>query len=191
MKLSVFYTALVGLGIISTLLKKPKFNRRKKVDLRSRSKTQSVASTASRRTDQTILSSRLDELNWMEFERLLYLYFKDNGYEVIETGVGGNDGGVDLILIDRRTKERTAVQAKHWSHGPVGPNVIRELHSARMNVKPTCLYGWLITSNDITQQARDEAQARHMQYWHGAMLEHQLEKWGKWKTTKKRKRKTR
>ena len=117
----------------------------------------------------------------MEFERLLALYFRDQGYEVEETGIGGNDGGVDLVIIERRTKERTAVQAKHWSdRRPVGPNIIRELHSARMNTKPTCLYGMLITSSDVTAQARKEAEARHIDFWHGAMLEHKLGKWSKW-----------
>ena len=98
-----------------------------------------------------------------------------------ETGIGGNDGGVDVVITNRRTGERTAVQAKHWSdRRQVGPNIIRELHSARLNTKPTCHFGMLVTSSDVSPQARIEAEARHIEFWHGAFLELQMEKWDKW-----------
>ena len=187
------FGGLIALGLVLSVLerttrstsKKGKSAKRKQGSA-NRSKTKAGSN---RRPDDILLHSRLEDLNWAEFERLLYLYFSDNGYDVIEQGVGGNDGGVDLVLIDKRTKERTAVQAKLWGHGPVGPNIIRELHSARMNMKPACIYGLLVTSNDVTQQARDEAEARHMKYWHGAFLEHKLEQWGKWKPDKRAVRK--
>ncbi|RIV26714.1 restriction endonuclease [Alicyclobacillaceae bacterium I2511] len=149
----------------------------------SKNKGTPKKSSSGCREDSLILHTPLKDLNWAEFERLLYLYFRDQGFEVIEQGIGGKDGGVDLILINRRTNERTAVQAKHWSHGPVGPSVIRELDSARKNVN--CLFSWIITSNDITSQAREEANNRHMKYWHGAVLERNLEKWGKWEPPKR------
>ncbi len=141
----------------------------------------SLSNTNSLRTDADILQLPIRSLTWQEFERLLALYFRDHGYHVEETGIGGKDGGVDLILINKRNGERTAVQIKHWAdHRPVGPDVIRETHSARMNVKPSCHFAQIITSADVTQQARDEADARHMVYWHGAMLEHKLSAWPKW-----------
>jgi restriction system protein len=134
----------------------------------------------------------LNKLTWAEFERLLALYFRDQGYDVEETGVGGSDGGVDLVLTDKRTKERTAVQAKHWSdHRSVGPNIVRELHSARLNTKPTCLYAMLVTSSDISQQARQEARERRIDFLYGTTLEMRLEKWGKWEGGKHKRTATR
>lgn len=48
--------------------------------------------SSGRRSDDEILATHLDQLSWSKFERLLALYFRDQGYEVEETGVGGNDG---------------------------------------------------------------------------------------------------
>lgn len=147
--------------------------------------------SSTKRPDAEILRSPIEKLTWAEFERLLALYFLDHGYDVEEPGIGGNDGGVDLVITDKRTKERTAVQAKHWTdHRHVGPNIIRELHSARLNTKPSCLYGMLVTSSDVSPQARKEAQDRRIEYWHGAALQHRLEQWEKWQGKQGRRRST-
>lgn len=158
----------------------------------SRKKIQENHRISSRkRQDAEILCSPISKLTWAEFERLLALYFRDHGYEVEEPGIGGNDGGVDLVITDKRTRERTAVQVKHWTdRRHVGPNIIRELHSARMNTKPTCHYGMLITSSDVSPQARKEAQDRYIEFWHGATLEQKLEKWEKWRGKQGRRRGT-
>lgn len=65
-------------------------------------------------------------------------------HHVISQGVGGDDGGVDLILVNKRANERTVSQAQDWAHGPVRPDKMRELHSARMKVK----YMWSIRDVD-------------------------------------------
>ena len=54
------------------------------------------------RSDEIILTSQLDDLTGAEFERLLALYFRDQGYTVKEVGVGGSDGGADLVVIARQ-----------------------------------------------------------------------------------------
>jgi hypothetical protein len=85
----------------------------------------------------------------------------------------------------------TAVQDKNWAdRRHVGSDVIRELHSARLNTKPTYLYDMLVTSSDISPQARKEAQDRHIEYWHGVALEYRLEKWDKWQGKQSRRRRT-
>lgn len=183
----LFLFAIILLDRVTRASRKRRSGSRKKRTTNGRS---NIKKSSGVRSDEVILRSRLEDLGWAEFERLLYLYFTDQGYQVIEQGVGGNDGGVDLILVDKRTNERTAVQAKHWGHGPVGPNVIRELNDSRRNMKPMCIFALLITSNDVTQQARDEARARNMEFWHGAVLKDRLERWGKWKPSKKAVRKT-
>lgn len=140
------------------------------------------------RSDDDILQTPVDDLTPKEFERLWALYFREKGYDVEEPGQKGKDGGVDLVLTDRRSKERTAVQIKHWKQKNVGPDVIRELHSARWNTTPRCDYGLLVTSADVTKAAREEAHARTaISFWHGGMIEVRLSKWNKWRGSAKSK----
>lgn len=186
---------LAGLIVIVIILRMVTSSTSSKKKSKSASRKRNIRPTVNNRTssakrpDSEILKQPLDALTWAEFERLLALYFRDHGYEVEEPGIGGNDGGVDLVIIARSTGERTAVQAKHWTdRRHVGPNIIRELHSSRLNTTPTCHYGMLITSSDISPKAREEAQARHIEYWHGSVLEHKLEKWDKWQGKNKRSR---
>lgn len=186
----------VGLGallVLSAIVEEVERGSRKKKRSTAKPKRKTPAkgayTSASVRSDEEILRTPLNQLGHAEFEQLLVLYFKGTGkYDVIHQGKGGDDGGVDLILVDKRTKERTAVQAKHWGHGSVGPDKIRELHSARWSTKPRCLYGLLITSNEITAKAREAAFERGIEFWHGASLEHRLEQWGQWKPGKNQKK---
>ncbi|WP_258112172.1 restriction endonuclease [Alicyclobacillus sp. SP_1] len=187
--------AVIVLAIITKAIAPTKSkNKRKSSSSRKSNNRKGQANnrtSSTKRPDAEILRSSIDKLTWAEFERLLALYFRDHGYDVEEPGIGGNDGGVDLVITDKRTKERIAVQAKHWAdRRHVGPNVIRELHSARLNTKPTCLYGMLVTSSDISPQARKEAQDRRIEYWHGAALQYRLEKWDKWQGKQSRRRDT-
>lgn len=136
------------------------------------------------RADEIILSSKLNDLSWAEFERLLALYFRDQGYIVKEVGVGGNDGGVDLVIIDRRG-EKTAVQAKCYAeHNTVKVQTVRELVAAKRN--HDCILSLLITTSDLTPQAKKEAEQFKVDYWHGAVLEQKLKAWGKWQPNRKR-----
>ena len=147
----------------------------------------SISSSTNIRPDEVILKTPLKKLSAYEFERLVALYLRDHGYEVEEIG-GVADGGVDLIATDKQGY-RTAVQAKHWNFGPVGPDVIRETHSARLNTKPSCHLAMVVTSADITPQARMETDARRMEYWAGHVFEDKLSRWPKWNGAPKQKTK--
>ncbi|MNN44151.1 DNA topoisomerase 1 [compost metagenome] len=126
----------------------------------------------------------MDDLTGAEFERLLALYFRDQGYIVKEVGVGGNDGGVDLVIIDRRG-EKTAVQAKCYAdHNVVSVTTIRELVAAKRN--HDCILSLLITTSDLTAPAKKEAEQFKVDYWHGGLVEHKLIAWGKWQPSNKR-----
>lgn len=70
--------------------------------------------------------TRIHSMSWQQFERLLGQVFREQGYHVRETGGGGADGGVDLIL--SRDGERTLVQCKHWKTRKVGVTVVREMY---------------------------------------------------------------
>ena len=57
-------------------------------------------------------AAAVNSLNWQDFELLVGQAFRMQGYAVTETGQGGADGGIDLVLTKGR--ERTLVQCKHW-----------------------------------------------------------------------------
>lgn len=65
-------------------------------------------------------------LGWRDFERLVGEAFRRRGYVVEETGLGGADGGIDLIL--RRDGRRVLVQCKQWRRERVPVNVVREMY---------------------------------------------------------------
>ena len=65
-------------------------------------------------------------LSWKEFELLIGEAFRRQGYSVEETGLGGKDGGIDLVL--RKDAKRTLVQCKQWRTRQVSVNVVREMY---------------------------------------------------------------
>jgi restriction system protein len=68
----------------------------------------------------------LNEMTWREFEMLVGEAFRRKGYMVSETGGGGADGGVDLVL--SKDGEKFLVQCKKWKAFKVGVTTIRELY---------------------------------------------------------------
>lgn len=64
-------------------------------------------------------------MSWRAFEQLVGEAYRRQGYEITETGQGGADGGVDLLL--RRDGRTTLVQCKHWRNQRVSVNVVREM----------------------------------------------------------------
>ena len=178
---------IVLIGVLSGLLlrnskTKPKSKKRATSKRSNATKTSNTSTPRiqrkENRTDQEILHSSFDHLSGAELERLLALYFRDQGYKVQEIGIGGSDGGVDLVIIDQRG-EKTAVQAKCYAdHNTVGVSVVRELVGAKRN--HDCILSLLITTSDLTAPAKKEAEQFKVEYWHGGILEHKLKTWGKW-----------
>lgn len=79
---------------------------------------------------------------WRQFEQLVGEAFRRQGYSVEETGLGGADGGIDLIL--RKDGRRTLVQCKQWKRQQVGVSVVREMygllaHHQAHSVKIACI----------------------------------------------------
>ena len=80
-------------------------------------------------------------LGWKRFEQLVGEAFRRQGYTVEETGLGGADGGIDLIL--RKNGHRVLVQCKQWRQRQVGAKVVREMagllaHHGADEVKIVC-----------------------------------------------------
>ena len=65
-------------------------------------------------------------LGWRHFEQLVGEAFRRQGYTVEETGLGGADGGIDLVL--RKDGRRVLVQCKQWRRRQIPVNVVREMY---------------------------------------------------------------
>ena len=73
---------------------------------------------------QTGLDS-LRAMSWREFEMLVGESFRRRGYLVEETGLGGKDGGIDLIV--RKNGRTELVQCKQWKNRQVRASTVREM----------------------------------------------------------------
>ncbi len=111
-------------------------------------------------------ASALNEMSWQEFEMLVGEAFRSGGYSVIETGGGGADGGVDLVL--RKDGEKYLVQCKQWRAYKVGVATVRELYGV-MAAAGTA-GGFVVTSGVFTQEAKDFAEGRNIDLIDGAEL---------------------
>jgi restriction system protein len=77
-----------------------------------------------KRFDATKSIAEIRGLTWRQFETFIGEYFRRQGYLVVETPEGP-DNGIDLVL--RKDGEKTYVQCKHWKANHVGVEKIREL----------------------------------------------------------------
>jgi len=108
----------------------------------------------------------LNGMNWQEFEMLVGEAFRRKGFALAETGGGGADGGVDLVLA--KDGDKFLVQCKQWRAFKVGVNVVRELYGV-MAAKGAA-GGYVVTSGQFTQEAKDFAAGRNIMLMDGAAL---------------------
>lgn len=105
-------------------------------------------------------------LDWRAFEQLVGEAFRREGYQVEETGQGGADGGVDLIL--RKAGRVSLVQCKRWRQKQVPVTTVREMwgllaHHRADAVKIVCV-------GDYTPDARRFASGKAIELVTGAAL---------------------
>lgn len=89
-----------------------------------------IASFLARQRRRQLLAGQtgvesLGAMSWREFEMLVSEAFRRRGYAVEETGLGGPDGGIDLIV--RKDGRKELVQCKQWRRTQVGVAVVREM----------------------------------------------------------------
>lgn len=94
-------------------------------------------------------ASALNEPTWQEFEVLVGEAFRHKGYAVRETGGGGADGGVDLVI--SRDGKKYLVQCKQWKSRQVGVKPVREL--AGLVAAHGAAGGVMVTSGTYTTEA--------------------------------------
>ena len=112
----------------------------------------------------------LDGMSWREFEMLVGEGFRLQGYQVVETGGGGADGGVDLVLTKsgKNGGEKFLVQCKQWRAFRVGVDVVRELYGVMAARGATG--GFVVTSGRFTDEAVRFASGRNVNLVDGPKL---------------------
>lgn len=108
----------------------------------------------------------LESISWREFELLVGEAFRRKGFTVQETGQGGADGGIDLVLL--KEGEKYLVQCKQWRRQLVQVNVIRELFGVM--AAEGAKGGFVVISGRFTEDARVFAQGKNLQLIEGAEL---------------------
>lgn len=106
-------------------------------------------------------------LSWDKFEELVGEAYRRKEYNVTETGGGGADGGVDLIL--RKGGEVLLVQCKHWKMEKVGVKIVRELYG--VVAAEGASGGIVISSGTFTQEAMDFAKGKPLELLDGNTLQ--------------------
>ncbi|PKO79064.1 MAG: restriction endonuclease [Betaproteobacteria bacterium HGW-Betaproteobacteria-15] len=112
----------------------------------------------------------LDGMSWREFEKLVGEGFRLQGYQVVETGGGGADGGIDLVLTKpgKNGGEKFLVQCKQWRAYKVGVDVVRELYGVMAAKGATG--GFVVTSGRFTDEAISFANGRNVTLVDGPKL---------------------
>ncbi|GAB6386826.1 restriction endonuclease [Stutzerimonas marianensis] len=108
----------------------------------------------------------LESISWREFELLVGEAFRRKGFTVQETGQGGADGGIDLVLLKEGGKY--LVQCKQWRRQLVQVNVVRELFGVM--AAEGAKGGFVVISGRFTEDAKAFAQGKNLQLIEGAEL---------------------
>lgn len=114
----------------------------------------------------------LNGMSWQEFEMLVGEAYRRKGYAVSETGGGGADGGVDLVL--KKDGEKYLVQCKQWRAFKVGVTTIRELYGVM--AAGGAAGGFVVTSGVFTQEAKSFAEGRNIDLIDGSELTAMIKK---------------
>ncbi|WP_426700274.1 restriction endonuclease [Rhodanobacter sp. Col0626] len=130
-----------------------------------------LASFLGRRSRRKLLDKQtgvdsLRQISWRQFEQLTGEAFRRQGYAVEETGLGGADGGIDLIL--RKDGKTTLVQCKQWQSWQVGVKVVREMLGVLVHERADAVK--IVALGDYTSDARRFAQGKPIELIHGGEL---------------------
>lgn len=127
-----------------------------------------AASSAFGRWKRTHLLSRgaspgvarpFDDMSWQDFELLVGEAFRRKGFEVHETGGGGADGGVDLVLT--AASESYLVQCKQWRALKVDVSTVRELYGVMAATGASG--GFVVSAGRFTSAAAEFAKGRNIE----------------------------
>lgn len=105
-------------------------------------------------------------MSWREFETLVGEAYRRQGYSVEETGGGGADGGIDLLLRGKGLK--VIVQCKQWKTYKVGVKIVREMFGIMTAERADRVI--IVASGTYTQEACDFARGKPIDLIDGKAL---------------------
>ena len=108
----------------------------------------------------------LRQISWRQFEQLVGEAFRRQGYVIEETGLGGADGGIDLIL--RKSGRTTLVQCKQWQNRQVGVKVVREMYGLLLHHRAAAVK--IVALGDYTNDAHRFVQGKPIELIDGRAL---------------------
>lgn len=114
--------------------------------------------------------SSLFAMSWRDFEKLVEESFRRRGYVVVESGVAGADGGIDIEL--RKGTELFLVQCKQWRATKVGVEIVRELFGLMAARGATG--GFVVSAGSFTKDAVEFCRGRNIEAVDGALLVEQM-----------------
>lgn len=125
-------------------------------------------------SDAQILKADVRTLSGTDFERLMELYYIDQGYTVQRVG-GSGDHEVDLIL---KGKEgyKIAVQCKRWKQD-VGNDIVLRLKAGKQ--VHGCYDAWIVTTSNFTKAAKEAADRLNIKLINGLSLDDRLRRWSR------------
>ena len=103
----------------------------------------------------------LEKMNWRQFEGLVAEAFRCQGYQVVERGGDGPDGGVDLEL--HMGRDKYLVQCKQWKSQKIGVATVRELYGV-MSAEHA-VGAFVVASGAFTDEAKRFAEGRAIQLY--------------------------
>jgi restriction system protein len=114
---------------------------------------------------QTSLDS-IRLLTWQDFELLVAQAYRRKGFQVIENGQRGADGGIDLII--SKEGQTHIVQCKQWRTQKIGVKVVREMFGVlTAEVASTVI---IICCGDFTADALNFANHKPIELINGKQL---------------------
>lgn len=132
--------------------------------------------------DKDLLNSEIDSLSGEDFERLVYLYFKDKGFKP-ETTPKSGDHGVDLVITDPKDGYKIAVQCKRYKNtNSIGNGDLIKLEGGKKFYR--CNGTLFITTSSYTQKAKEFAESTKMETWNRLHVFDKIDKWRKEKNKK-------
>ncbi|GLQ90255.1 restriction endonuclease [Dyella flagellata] len=114
---------------------------------------------------QTGLDS-LRTMTWREFEMVVGEAFRRQGYVISEMGLGGADGGIDLIL--RKDGQVILAQCKQWKTQRVDVKVVREMFGLLVDHGAAAVK--IVAIGEYTADARRFAEGKSIELINGETL---------------------
>lgn len=177
----VYFGIMIGAVLVAELLGLLWVNKRrsaakpkKKAAAKKVVAERKLTSSRKKLTDQQIIQANIDMLSGTDFERLMELYYIDQGYQVERVG-GAGDHEVDLII---RGKEgyKIAVQCKRWKKD-VGNDIVLRLKAGKQ--VHGCYDAWIVTTSNFTKSAKEAAERLNIKLINGVSLQDKLSRWRK------------